>query len=66
MKLTGEKKVTYYNYKVNMSDEEFDILRKHGLRAIQKDDEAIINYAIIDGIKSYLKSLPKKKKVRKQ
>lgn len=66
MKIGKEKKVTYYHYQVTMSPEEFKILRAHGLRIIQNDDEALINYAILDGIKNHLASLPKKKRQKRK
>lgn len=58
MKLMNEKKEIVYKYRLeDISKEEYARLRSIGLEQIQKDDEALINYAVIYILTEQIKKL---------
>jgi len=46
MKLGKETKVDYCKFDVEFENNEFQILKDYGLKKIQEDDEALVNYAV--------------------
>lgn len=46
MKLGKETKETYYKFDCEFSDDECDKLVEYGWREIQKDEAALVNYAV--------------------
>lgn len=46
MQLTNERKSDSLEYDMDLSKSEATMLREYGLKKIQEDDEALINYAV--------------------
>lgn len=46
MKFGKQKIEKIYNFDVDFEDNEYSILKDYGLREIQKDPEALVNYAV--------------------
>lgn len=46
MKLSNEKKIQTLEYDIDLNNEEAGLLREYGLKRIQEDEDALINYAI--------------------
>jgi len=54
MKLGKETKVKYCNFDVTFEDKEFKMLKDYGLKEIQKDDSALVNYAVNKILEKYV------------
>ena len=48
MKFGKETKETYCQFDVDLSKKEWETLKEYGRKTIEKDDGALINYAIND------------------
>lgn len=51
MKFLNEREIKYYEFNTEISEDEKKILKEYALKNIVNDDNALINYAIIDILK---------------
>lgn len=54
MKLGKEKKQIYYVMPAEFSPEEVKNLKEYALKNIINDEQALINYAVVDILKKYI------------
>jgi len=62
MEINDERKETYYKYNIDATDEEAALLKEIGLKRIQTDDAALINYAVVKMLEDYIQELAQKEK----
>ena len=56
MNLKNECKEYVYKYDMDASDDEIKQLAKLGLKKIKKDENALVNYAVISILEEYIKN----------
>jgi hypothetical protein len=63
MNLSNERMIDMVEYDMSLTDEERKLMIAYGLERIQKDDNALINYALVNMLSDIVKELedPKKK-----
>lgn len=54
IKIVSEKKIPYVELKVDMDDETVDLMAQAGWIEIQRDKEALVNYAFCKAIEEYV------------
>jgi len=54
MNLINERKEEYYKYDLDISDKEYNILAKEGLKRIKEDKAELVNYAVNSLLKQYI------------
>ena len=66
MKIGKEKEIKYVTMDVELTQREFDILYKLGLKEIKKDKAEVINYAINKLLREKMKGSNKKNNAKKR
>jgi hypothetical protein len=56
IKIMAERKVDYVELDLDVDDEAVAVLAQAGLEAIQKDKEALVNYAIVKALQDLVKN----------
>lgn len=54
MKIVKETEEKSYKFVVDLSTKESAVLKEYGLKSIENDDEALINYAINKIVENYI------------